>query len=378
MKRILQIGIPIAILVLVITAVGSRIHKSLTSVPVQVIEVQPEDRNARIIATGTVKAFREAAITWEVRGLVEYVSPKLVPGGLLDSGEVMARIDDRDYRFAYQKSRENAAQAQLRLNRLTDRVLAARQEWLLFQTKRYFEPDPLVLYEHQLINAGALLDSALEENARALLSLEKTVIRAPFASMVMSLDTARDRFVTPGSQAAQLAGIDKARVFISLALSEMKLVDVPCPSGDIQGSRVKIRNLDDAEDIYRNGTITGSAGEICDKTETVLIIAEVEDPCSIYTRDRGPAIKLSFGSSVLVEIIGKMLEDVIVVPQKALRENSSIWIAGERGRLQIKPVEIKRFEGDYVLISSGLKPGEKIVLTSIPDAIQGMKLRVEN
>ena len=71
-----------------------------------------------------------------------------------------------------------------------------------------------------------------------------------------------------------------------------------------------------------------------------------------------------------------MLDDVFVLPRKALRENSMVWLVDNEDRMRIRPVEIVRFEQDEVFISKGLADGERVVTTNLSGAAEGMSLRV--
>jgi hypothetical protein len=76
-----------------------------------------------------------------------------------------------------------------------------------------------------------------------------------------------------------------------------------------------------------------------------------------------------------VKISGRMLEGVFRIPRVALRDNSTVWIMEKENKLQIRSVTPLRFEKETVILSKGLVDGERIVLTNISGAANGMKLR---
>jgi len=63
------------------------------------------------------------------------------------------------------------------------------------------------------------------------------------------------------------------------------------------------------------------------------------------------------------------------VPRGALHDNDTVWIVDDENRLHIREVEILRRERDEVLIRSGLDGSERIVLTNLSGAAEGMLLR---
>jgi multidrug efflux pump subunit AcrA (membrane-fusion protein) len=58
-----------------------------------------------------------------------------------------------------------------------------------------------------------------------------------------------------------------------------------------------------------------------------------------------------------------------------LHDNDTVWIVDDENRLHIRTVDIQRRERDEVLVRSGLNAGEKIVLTNLSGAAEGMLLR---
>jgi hypothetical protein len=54
-----------------------------------------------------------------------------------------------------------------------------------------------------------------------------------------------------------------------------------------------------------------------------------------------------------------------------------VWVAGKDDKLKIKQVTVARRTPGEVLISSGLDAGDRVVLTPITGAVEGMKLRVK-
>jgi len=75
---------------------------------------------------------------------------------------------------------------------------------------------------------------------------------------------------------------------------------------------------------------------------------------------------------VLIE--GKTIENIACIPAGALRQNSTVWIMNDEQHLEFRDVEIVRRERQMI-IARGLEEGEKLILTYLPGAAPGMKLR---
>ena len=64
------------------------------------IEAKTSDMQLYVESQGTVAAKQVIDIVPQVGGELVYVSPKFVSGGRFEQGEVIARIDPRDYELA--------------------------------------------------------------------------------------------------------------------------------------------------------------------------------------------------------------------------------------------------------------------------------------
>lgn len=386
MKKLFKIIIPVVILILagLVSMVmiqkrpePRRMETEGADVLVRVMKASSRDMTAVVSSTGTVRVVREADISAQISGRVDYVSPNLLEGKVLDKDEVILRVDDRDYRFAIKNARAEVARAELELARIESSARVARQEWELFDTPDGSQPNPLVLYEPQLENARAALESSRAALDQAELNLERTVIRAPFVSLVRSQNAAPGRHIAPGTPVAVLAEVNRAEIVVHLPLSDLQWIDVPRAGEQDKGSAAAIRIMGDSGDFSRSGIVSRSLGQVDPDTRMLGIVVEVEDPYALFSGEQGRETELPFGSFVQVKITGKELENVMVLPRQALRQDSTVWIADPQNRLEIREVTVKRSQKDQVMISSGLKSGERVVLTSISSPADGMKLRVQ-
>jgi len=83
------------------------------------------------------------------------------------------------------------------------------------------------------------------------------------------------------------------------------------------------------------------------------------------------------GEYVRVKIQGRKLDDVFQIARSALRDNSSVWIAGKNQTLEIRKVSPIWRDADIVLLQNGLTPGEQLIVSDLPAPAAGIKLRVD-
>ncbi len=83
---------------------------------VAVVVVAKADVPVVVEATGIVTPARQIEVIPEVAGRIVGMSKKAIPGGRFKKGEVIARIDPRDYELAIDQEQSRVRQAQLELS----------------------------------------------------------------------------------------------------------------------------------------------------------------------------------------------------------------------------------------------------------------------
>jgi hypothetical protein len=53
-----------------------------------------------------------------------------------------------------------------------------------------------------------------------------------------------------------------------------------------------------------------------------------------------------------------------------------VWIVDEDGRLRFRKVDVARVQGDTALVRAGLENGEKLIITPLKAATDGMTVRI--
>jgi multidrug efflux pump subunit AcrA (membrane-fusion protein) len=172
-----------------------------------------------------------------------------------------------------------------------------------------------------------------------------------------------------------IVGTDQAEVVVPLPLDELAWLQVPRNGNTQKGSLAQVE-LKSGDQVYRwQGVITRALGEIDPRNRMARVVVTVDDPHSTGISGRSLLNELLPGMFVEVRLQGKELIDVIAVPRGALHDNDTVWIADQENQLHIRTVEILRRERDEILVRSGLQAGERIVLTGVSGAAEGMLLR---
>lgn len=342
---------------------------------VEAAELTKSSHQVVVRATGAVQARYEVNIVPQVKGRISEISPQMVVGGMLRKGELLFAIEDVDYQLAIESARFNLAQSELELLRNEKLAEVASQEWRALNPQASEEPDPLVVYEPQLKSARAQRVAAQAGVKQAEINLQRTRVVAPFNGYVRSEQLEIDQFVNAGTVVATVAGTDQVEVVVPLPLDELAWLRVPRNDTAQNGSSAQVE-LQSGGQTYRwQGVITRALGEIDPRNRMARVVVTVDDP--VARDDKGVNLlnNLLPGMFVDVHLQGEEIADVFAVPYAALHDNDTVWIVDDENRLRIREVDVLRREREEILVSSGLAAGQKIVLTNLSGAAEGMLLR---
>ena len=342
---------------------------------VEVAELVKTNRQVIVSGTGSAQSRYEVGITPQVKGRVSELSPQMVAGGTFLDGELLFAIEEVDYQLAIALAQSSLAQTELELLRNENLADLARKEWHALNTDSALEPNPLVVYEPQLKSARAQREAAQANGKQAELNLQRTRVFAPFDCYVRSEQLEIGQFLNAGSPVATVVGTDQIEIVVPLPLNELIWLQVPRKGTQQKGSLAKVELQSGGQKFQWQGAITRALGEIDPRNRMARVVVTVEEPFSPDTGDAKLLKDLLPGMFVEVHLQGEELADVIAVPRGALHDNDTLWIVDDENRLHIRAVDILRRERDEVLIRSGLDASEKIVLTNLSGAAEGMLLR---
>lgn len=384
LKRIL---IPVIILTLCgaitygLVATKPEVETRPTPTTVPLVSVESVDRQAVqfvVDAQGTVLPRTESTLVSRVAGEVVEIAPSFEVGGFFRQGQVLLRLDAKDYELTVDQAEAQVAQAELVLVQQEAEARIARDEW---DSLGQGEASPLTLRQPQVAQAKASLAAAEAQLEKARLDLERTVIRAPFAGRVRAKLADRGQYLAPGTRVATVHAIDYAEVHLPVSVDELHYLDLPLAyrDGGSQGPEVTLSARVAGRVQRWSGRIVRSEGEIDPRTRMLNLIARIEDPygrrsASDSSTEGAP---LMVGLFVDAEIHGRDQTDVAVLPRKVLRSDDQVLVVDAEDRLRFRTVEVLRTDGDQVIIGEGLQVGERVCVSNLDVVVDGMLVRTD-
>jgi RND family efflux transporter MFP subunit len=363
---------------------------------IRVQTLDPHELQLFVQAQGTVEPRTESELKSQVSGEVMWVSPALVPGGFFDAGDPLLKLDPVDYEANLESARAALARAESDARR-------ARKE----NTRQRRLADRSVASQARIDdaqNAAHVAEAALRE-ARARLGraerdLQRTEVYAPYSGRVRSEKVDLGQFVSRGEDLARIYAVDYAEVRLPIPDRELRYLDVPLgyresseseepatsgayPIGDLaeagapdmSGPSVLLQAEFAGEDHEWVGRIVRTEGELDPKSRMVTVVARIEDPYG--RKDETGRPPLSVGLFVDVRIEGRVIPNALVIPRSALREGGRVLVVDEDDRIHYRSIEVLRTEREAVIVEAGLQPGERVAVSPLPEAVEGMRVRAQ-
>ena len=342
--------------------------------PTVAVIVRPAERPAdgvTVRAMGTVVPSRQVTVVPEVGGRVLRISEELVPGGRVAEGELLVRIDPRDYDLAVEQQRAAVQQAELNLATERARKAVAEREWALIadEVQPSEEGRALALREIQLDTARAALESAKSALDTARLARRRTAIHAPFDAVVISESVDAGQVVGPGAPVATLVAADACWVRVSLPLDRLPWIALPGAGGE-GGAEVRVtQRVGSGRTIARAGRVRELLGDLDPLGKMARLLVEVPDPLG----EEG-TLPLLIGAYVDVEIEGPDVDDVVAIPRTALREDDAVWVARD-GALAIEAVEVVWTTEERAFVRGAVAPEDAVITSRVAAPVAGMPVR---
>jgi len=404
----------IGIVVLLFMAAGkqepARAERGEPKRTVRVIEVPLVELAPMAEGYGQVLPARIWTAVSQVAGRVTYIHPKLRDGEILPEATELVHIDSKDYELAL-------AQAQAELKELNAQEQNARASLKIEKRNQELAKKELERFQ-KLVKKGTASQSKSDETERAMLSysasvqnlqntlalvpaqrsvlesrvalaerdLEHTIIRAPYDMRVANLKVEADQYVPVGQSLFEGDAIDRVEIKTQVAMSSLRRLFIGRPNMQIDIQRVseEFAELIALEPVVRldlgnhvaewKAEFVRFSDTVDPETRTMGVVVAVDDPFDKVIPGYRPP--LSKGMFVNVVLSAKQSMQRVVVPRSAVRGNT-VYIADADSRLRRRAVTILFSQGDISVVEDGLEPGERVVVSDLVPAVDGMLLQVQ-
>ncbi|ACJ29287.1 HlyD family secretion protein [Shewanella piezotolerans WP3] len=328
-------------------------------VSVQAVEIRPMDFS--VSSYGVVAAKYETELVSQVNGEIVYLSEKFVRGGFVKKGDILAKIDPSDYDAALIDAQATMASARATLVQEKAFGKVAEEEW-----KRIKDgvPTELSLRKPQLAQELAKLNSSEAGLKRAKRNVERTVIKAPYDSLIEARNIGLGSYVSMGTNLGKVLSTDNAEIRLPIADKEIQFLTNKGNNADV----ILKGNFAGQPQEWK-AKIVRSEGVIDSRSRMTYLVAEVSDPYGLKSNNN----ELRYGTYVTASIGGVHAGEVTKVARH-LVINGQVAVLDDESKLKYVDVNVVRQIGSQVIITDGLNSGMNLITSALDYPIEGMQL----
>ncbi len=307
--------------------------------------------------SGHVEAIDAAEIRPRVAGHLRRVHYR--EGGLVEKGQLLFTIDDREYAAAADAARADAARAEARVA-LAKQELARAETLIASRAVSQGELDQRRMEARQ---ADADLLAARARQARAELDLGFTRVTAPFAGR------AGAALVKPGNVVAAnetvlttLVSVDP--VYVTFTGDERAYLRYQelAREGNRESSR-DVRNpvlvgLANEQGYPHRGEMDFVDNALNPATGTISARAVLPNPDGVFTP----------GLFARVRLLGGSQSDALLIHEQAVltdQDRRYVYIVGQDSTAQRRDVTLGPHVESLRVVESGLAPGDKVIVNGM-------------
>ncbi|KAA1192826.1 efflux RND transporter periplasmic adaptor subunit [Pseudohalioglobus sediminis] len=346
-------------------------------VSVDVAVAVKQSIRVEVQAQGTVTPLRETALMAEVSGRIIDVAENFLVGNFVAEGDVLLRIDPRDYQTELLRAQSTVESAESNLAQERGRAEVALREWkkLPANSQRSDEARDLYLRKPQLELAEAQLLSALADLNTARDRLERTIIKAPYSAVIRNKHSELGQFVTAGTPLADVFSVEQAEIRLPIPQSRLGYLALPGIQGGDQGAEIDLYTDVAGAVTHWPATLHRTEGVFDERSRVLYAVARVDDPYALENPGREP---LRLGTFVNANISGREFDDIVVLPRYVLRAGNLLWVIDEQNTLRNRQVTVLRTGGDRIFVSDGLDTGDRVSLTALDPSMNGSTVQINS
>lgn len=304
-----------------------------------VLELQPGEIKDSINLPGTIEPWTRLELMAKVSGAISEVMVE--EGASVNKGDILARIEEADYRIALDAARAAYRQAEADFSR--DRKMLQKR----------------VIPTANLENSETRLQTAKADLERAELMLSRCTITAPMSGVVKRLDAKVGLYLDVGNPIAELLKIDKVKAVVGI------------PESDVDAVR-KVSAVDITIQALGNAQFKGKKQFLSPAPDSAAYLYRLE--LGLENTD----LAILPGMFFRADVVKQTKADAITVPLYAIisRDDQQYVYVSEQGVVRRQLVQLGIVDKWEVEITDGLEAGERVVVEGHRDVEEGQSVNV--
>jgi len=291
----------------------------------------PREIRDRINLPGSIEPWTDLQLLAKIKGTVTELL--VSEGDRVNEGDVIARIEDADYRIGLERARAAYNQAKADL----DRDKAIYSKGMI----------PTAEIESRRTN----LATAKADLEDAELQYSRCNIVAPMTGVIKTMDAKVGLLLSVGDPIARILEIDRVKGVIGIPESDVNAVR------PLTSVEMSIQALDDEKVIGKNHFLSPAPDSVARLYEDGRILP---------------------GMFIRADIVKKTVENAVVVPFYSVisRKNEQFVFVEKDGIVEKRNIKMGIMDGWMVQITTGLAAGEHLVVEGHRDVENGQQVNV--
>lgn len=364
-------------------------------------EVEPGTVTPQLVLFALVDSPRTTRLTSAVNADVKAV--EVLEGQRVALGDRLITLDDREARFVLDQRNAEVAELEAdlehealrhrnnlaalkhekellelarreveRARSLAERNVGSRSD--MDRARREEERQKLSIEQRELAigehrsrekRLRARLARAEAQRSRAMLDLERTLVYPPFEGRITEVSVSPGDRVRPGDQLVELFDTATVELRAQIPLRHLPAARAALERGETLGARAEVGGREVRAVLHR---LTARVGRGSGGADGLFRVVEGND-------------RLQLGRTVVLTLDLPAVHDAITIPREALYGTDRVFVAdGQR----MKSVRVERLgethpaggEGGVVVRSPHLLASGRVIVTQLPNAIDGLRIKV--
>lgn len=301
--------------------------------------LSPTSITDRINLPGSIEPWTRLMLLSKIGGTVTEL--KVKEGDRVKKGDILAKIEDADFKIALDRAQAAYKLAQADLKR-----------------------------DESIFDKGVIPTATLEANSmrmqtakadyeNAQLMLSRTMVTSPMNGIIRKMDAKIGLQLSVGDPIAEILQIDRMKGVIGIPESDVTAV------GKLDSVDITIQALGDL-------TITAKKHFLSPSPETIARLYNLEVEID------NSSSEILTGMFIRADIVKQSIQDTLAIPFYSVisRNDEQYVYLDQDGVAQKKNIQLGIMEGWMVQVTAGLQPGDKLIIEGHRDVEDGQKIKV--
>ncbi|NMP26150.1 efflux RND transporter periplasmic adaptor subunit [Rahnella sp. SAP-1] len=337
---------------------------------VGVVTLKAEPLNVTTELPGRTSAFRIAEVRPQVSGII--LKRNFVEGSEVKAGTSLYQIDPATYQAAYDSAKGDLAKAQASAQ--IAQVTVNRYKPLLgtnYISKQDYDTAASTAMQ---ANASVIAAKAAVETAR--INLAYTKVLSPISGRIGKSTVTEGALVT-SSQTDALATVqqlDPIYVDVTQSSNDFLRLKQELADGTLKQENGKAKValiLDNGKEYQQPGTLEFSDVTVDQTTGSITLRAVFPNPQNSLLPGMFVRARLDEGTN----------NNALLVPQQGITRNprgdATAMVVGADNKVEVRTVTTTQAIGDKWVVTAGLKPGDKVIVTGLQKVKPGAQVTVQ-